>query len=212
MRALFFLGFKLLVFLTLPFILLIRGAIYLHETNQYAPSLALLGGIFLATILVTIYLLFFYGSLTGEVGSIRRKLLLALLLVAGYGIHGLFFFSKNNSKSSTVQKEFIQLHPILRMSISTLIHLDQSLIITDANRLPEDYRKFGLSSKKHSLHYRQSSGYVHAVDIRTKGRGEIRNFLIRSYFKLMGFNTLRHGGTADHLHISISSRDRPGGV
>jgi len=212
MRALFFVGFKLLVFLTLPFILLIRGAIHLHESNQYPPSIALLGGIFLATILVTIYLLFFYGSLTGEVGSIRRKLVLALFLVIGYGIHGLFFFSKSNSKSAAVQKEFTQLHPILRMSISTLIHLDQSLIITDANRQPEDYRKFGLPSKKHSLHYHQSSGYVHAVDIRTKGRGTIRNFLIRSYFKLMGFNTLRHGGTADHLHISISSRDRPGGV
>ena len=70
----------------------------------------------------------------------------------------------------------------------------------------------GMSSKKHSLHYRQSSGYVHAVDIRTKGRGSIRNFLIRTYFRLMGFNTLRHGGTADHLHISISSKDRPSGI
>ena len=150
--------------------------------------------------------------MTGEVGSIRTKLWLALFLVIGYGAHGLFFFSDANSKSSQVQKEFRELHPILRVSISTLIHLDPSLIVTDANRQPEDYRKMGMSSKKHSLHYRQSSGYVHAVDIRTKGRGSIRNFLIRTYFRLMGFNTLRHGGTADHLHISISSKDRPSGI
>lgn len=204
--------FKLLTFLTLPFILLIRGAIHLHASNQYPPTIALIGGILLATIAITIYLVFFYGRLTGEVGSVRRKLWLALLLVVGYGIHGLFFFSSTNSKSPEIKKEFLQLHPILRMSVSTLIHLDKSLIVTDANRQPEDYRKMGMPSKKHSLHYRQKSGYVHAVDIRTKGRGVIRNVLIRSYFQLMGFNTLRHGGTADHLHVSISSQDRPGGI
>jgi len=206
MRTLISFLLKLVLFLTLPFIVLIRGAIHLHEYNQYPPSLSLLGGVFLATMLLTIYLIFFKGQLTGEVGSIRTKLWLALFLVIGYGAHGLFFFSDQ------VQKEFRELHPILRVSISTLIHLDPSLIVTDANRQPEDYRKMGMSSKKHSLHYRQSSGYVHAVDIRTKDRGSIRNFLIRTYFRLMGFNTLRHGGTADHLHISISSKDRPSGI
>lgn len=212
MRAIFSFLLKVFLFLTLPFIVLIRGAIHLHEYNQYPPSIALLGGVFLATMVLTIYLVFFSGRLTGEVGSIRAKLWIALILVIGYGFHGLFFFSDTNSKSPQVQKEFRQLHPILRLSISTLIHLDPTLIITDANRQPEDYRKMGLPSKKHSLHYRQSSGYVHAVDIRTKGRGTIRNLLIRTYFRSMGFNTLRHGGTADHLHISISSADRPSSI
>ncbi len=207
-RLLFFL-FKIVAFVVLPFILLIRGSIHLHDTKLYPPSICLLGGMFLATIAITIYLVFFYGSITGEVGSLRRKLWMALILVLGYGIHGLFFFSINNSKTAEVKKEFLQLHPILRVSVSTLIHLDKSLIITDANRQPEDYRKMGMSSKKHSLHYRQRSGYVHALDIRTKGRGTIRNFLIRTYFRLMGFNTLRHGGTEDHLHISLLSHDRP---
>ena len=81
--------------------------------------------------------------------------------------------------------------------------------MTDANRQPEDYRKMGLKSKKNSLHYQQSNGFVHAFDVRTKNRSWLRNGLLQLYFKAMGFNTLRHGGTGDHLHISLKSRDRP---
>ena len=84
--------------------------------------------------------------------------------------------------------------------------------MTDANRVPEDYRKMGLKSKKRSLHYKQKNGFVHAMDIRTNGRGEVRNFLLKTYFQLMGFNVLRHGGTGDHLHVSLHSHDNPGAI
>ena len=46
-------------------------------------------------------------------------------------------------------------------------------------------------------------GHVYAVDIRTKGRKEWQNSLVRGYFRAMGFETLRHVGTADHLHVSL---------
>ena len=85
-------------------------------------------------------------------------------------------------------------------------------MITDANRVPEDYRKMGLKSKSRSLHYRQKNGFVHAIDIRTKGRSEFRNFCLKWYFRLMGFNVLRHGGTGDHLHVSLFSHDSPGAL
>jgi hypothetical protein len=101
---------------------------------------------------------------------------------------------------------------VLRLGIGTLVWLDRELLLTDADRLPEDYRRMGLPEKSASLHYRQSSGYTHAVDIRTAGRGELRNRLVESYFRLMGFRTLRHVGTADHLHVSLVSHDRPGGI
>ena len=101
------------------------------------------------------------------------------------------------------------MHPILRLSVSTLVYIDKDLIITDAKRLPEDYKKMGLREKGHSLHYKQNNGYAHALDLRTNNRSKIRNFLIRSYFRLMGFNTHRHVGTSDHLHISLMSHDRP---
>ncbi|MEL6925882.1 MAG: hypothetical protein AAFO94_17705, partial [Bacteroidota bacterium] len=76
----------------------------------------------------------------------------------------------------------------------------------------EDYKRMGLKTKRHSLHYQQPSGFVHAVDLRTNNRSWLRNFLLRSYFQLMGFNTLRHGGTGDHLHVSILSHARPGAI
>ena len=134
---------------------------------------------------------------------------MALFLVLAYSLHGLFYISGNNIKNPDLRKEMREVHPILRLSVSTLIHIDKDLIITDGNRQPEDYKAMGLRSKGNSLHYKQSNGYVHAIDLRVNGRNEIRNFLVRTYFRLMGFKTLRHGGTADHLHISLLSHDRP---
>ena len=162
MRVILFFFFKIFAIVALPFICLIRGAVYLTDEYQLMPSMAIIGGLIGSAFVLTIYLMFFYGRLTGEVGSLRKKLRLAFLVVILYGAHGLFFLSVNNVKHSNIQKEYRNLHPILRLSISTIIHFDKSLTITNANRKPEDYRKMGLKSKKHSLHYRQSSGYVHA--------------------------------------------------
>jgi len=44
------------------------------------------------------------------------------------------------------------------------------------------------------------------LDLRTIGRSERRNRLTAAYFQLMGFRTLRHLGTADHLHVSLPPR------
>jgi hypothetical protein len=74
------------------------------------------------------------------------------------------------------------------------------------SRQPEDYERMGLSTNGASLHYRQADGYAHAVDLRTRGRSPGRNILIRLYFEAMGFDTLRHVGTADHLHVSLLVR------
>jgi len=206
---------KLFLLLILPFILLIRGAVYFHNQYDWYPSVSLIGGGLVTTVLLFIYMTFMYGRVTGKIGSgnaLKRRSFIAILLVLGYSIYGLFFLSNSNAKSSEVRSEFTKLHPIVRISISTILFLDRDLIITDAKRQPEDYRKMGLATKKRSLHYKQSSGYVHAVDIRTNGRSEIRNILLKWYFKLMGLNTLRHGGTGDHLHISLKSRDSPGAI
>lgn len=209
MKAIFYFLCKIILLLSLPFICLVRGAVYLYNEQNYGSWNAILGAALITTFLLLLYMLFFYGKMTGKVGSFKRKMWLALILVLGYGLHALYFFSDKNAKHPHVQKEFTSLHPILRLSISTIIHLDDGLIMTDANRLPEDYRKMGLKSKKNSLHYRQNNGYVHAFDVRVKNRSWVRNGLLQLYFKAMGFNTLRHGGTGDHLHVSLRSRDRP---
>jgi hypothetical protein len=179
------------------------------------PWLSLAGGAIATVILLALYFTFIYGKVTGKKGSkgaFKRRSAIALIFVMGYCLHGLFVLNASNIKHKAIQKEYLSLHPIMRMSVSTILFLDKSLIITDAQRVPEDYKKMGLKTKSRSLHYEQSDGFVHAIDIRTNGRTDIRNFFIKSYFSLMGFNTLRHGGTGDHLHISLKSFDSPGAI
>ncbi len=70
-------------------------------------------------------------------------------------------------------------------------------------RNPRRLERMGLQTMRRSLHYRQRDNYVHAVDLRTTGQSEWRNGLMPWYLQLVGFRTLRHVGTADHLHVSL---------
>ena len=205
----------IIILAILPFVLLIRGAVFFHETYKLQPWGAILGGIILCTFLLFTYITvvrWYFSYQSADWKKLRRLYLYTVLLVVTYCLPSLFFLSDANAKYPEIKQEFRALHPILRLSISTLVFLDRDVLITDADRVPEDYKKMGLRTKKQSLHYKQSNGYVHAVDIRTKGQTKLRNLLVTGYFKLMGFNTLRHGGTADHLHISLKSHDRPHGI
>jgi len=206
---------KFVLMLIFPFLFLIRFSVHLHIHEGLIPWACIAGGVLFTSLILFFYFTFFYGKFFGknlDTPSVMHRLIMALALVLLYCIHGLFYFSGSNMKDSELRKEIRQVHPILRLSLSTLIHVDKTLIITDGDRLPEDYKKMGLPSKAHSLHYKQANGYAHAIDLRTKGRSEMSNFFVKLYFKLMGFNTLRHGGTADHLHISLFSHDRPGSI
>ncbi|MGH1364429.1 MAG: hypothetical protein ACRBF0_12795 [Calditrichia bacterium] len=207
--------FKYALLLTAPFIVLIRGGVYLYEAWYLPHWLALLGGVLLSALLLFIYLTWIYGSVAGRIGSqtaLTTRYAIVLLFVLGYALNGLLFLADGNAKHPAVQEEYNSLHPILRLGIGTIVFFDEGVVITDANRKPEDYKQMGLPTKSRSLHYKQSSGYSHAIDIRVNDRGFFRNAITKGYFNLMGFNTLRHGGTADHLHVSLSSRDIPGGI
>jgi len=197
--------------LVFPFIFLIRFSVYLHVNEKLIPWACIGGGMIFTSLILFFYFTFVYGRFRTSKSrpNLGRRLFFAFGMVALYCIHGLFYMSGDNMKSAGLKSEIRKVHPILRLSVSTLIHLDKELVITDADRSPEDYKKMGLKSIKHSLHYKQSNGYAHAMDLRTKGRSETRNFLTQSFFKLMGFKTLRHTGTADHLHVSLLSHDRP---
>lgn len=210
-RILFFL-LRLIFFIVLPFFLLVRVSVFLHWDFQLHPWFAVLGGIISSAIVLLFYALYYMYNFTGKLGSlnrIKRIYWIVTALVLVYCAPGLLYLSATNAKSEEVRNEFRTLHPVLRMGISTLSILDKNLILTDANRYPEDYRKMGLPTKNHSLHFKQKNGFVHAVDLRTRGKSEVRNRLVSWYFRILGFNTLRHVGTADHLHVSISSHDRP---
>lgn len=210
-RIIFFV-IRLALVLCLPFIVLIRGAIYVHTEFATFPWISILFGTIIMTGVLLLYFNIFYGRLTGlrgKPGWLKRRSKFALLVASLYVLQSVFFISTKNTKGSEVHREYRNLHPILRMSVSTFMLVDKSLLITDGNRNPEDYRKMGLPTKSHSLHYPQSTGYAHAVDIRTSGKAEWKNQLMKTYFKWMGFKTLRHGGTGDHLHISLFSHDTP---
>lgn len=208
--------FQLILMLVLPFVLLIRGSIWLYEAHQWYPWLALLTSFAVVFVLLLIYVVMLYNWITnnrklGRSGLKVQALIVGLLLAVFVG-YGLFNLSGSNAKSEEVKEEFTSLHPFMRLGVGTLVLLDESLLITDMSRVSEDYKKMGLKSLKNSLHYEQKDGYVHAMDLRTKDRHEWQNRLTKWYFMAMGFNTLRHVGTGDHLHISLSTWENPGAI
>jgi hypothetical protein len=211
-KVLFFI-IRAVFLIVLPFIVLIRGAVYFNTSLEFGiwPSLA--GGVVVTTILLFIYMTFIYGRFTGKVGdknNLKRRLLFAFLIVLGFALHAMIFISNDNIKSPEIKEEYSQLHPFLRLGIGTILKIDSKLVVTDGQRSPEDYKKMGLENRKQSLHYKQEDGFTYAIDLRTNDRSEWRNQAIAIYFGAMGFNVLRHVGTADHLHISMKCKFHPG--
>lgn len=187
----------------LPFLLLIRGGVFAyHEWGMGAwSSLAVSAA-------ATVLLLALYAWAAGR--RIRAGKGLRWLMTRGvaaigvaYVIYSLLYLGSANVKSEEVRDEYAALHPLLRVAASTLILADPESVITDAGRTPEFYRRMGLSSNESSLHFRQDDGFVHALDLRTINRPEWRNRAAELAFRAMGFHTLRHVGTADHLHVSL---------
>ena len=187
----------------LPFVLLIRGGIFAyHEWGLGTwPSLAVSAA-------ATALLLALYAwAVSRRIGARRglKKLLTrgAALMGAAYVAYSLVYVAGANAKSEEVRDEYSALHPLLRVAASALILVDPGAVITDAGRTPDFYRRMGLSPNETSLHFEQQTGFVHALDLRTVGRPEWRNRAADLAFRAMGFHTLRHMGTADHLHVSL---------
>lgn len=186
-----------------PFALLLRGGVHAHQAWGWSTWPSIGAGILFASLSL--------GAITWSIltlfrfrGGVRRILSRgALLLGIAYAGYGLVYIATRNAKGEEVRSEYRALHPLLRLASTTLVLLDGDAVVTDASRSPEEYSSMGLPPAEASLHYRQADGYVHALDLRTRGRAEWRNALVRSGFGAMGFRTLRHVGTADHLHVSL---------
>ena len=203
----------IVVAVILPFVVVVRGAITLYEMYAMNLWLALLGGALIALVLLFIYgiliLKFVLKDESTSAAEAKVIVFVSVLLIGAYTGHGLFTISESTAKNDEVVAEYDSVHPILLLAVNTLTYVDGELVLTDISRAHADYQKMGLQGNSRSLHYPQSDGYVYAVDLRTLGKNEIRNRLVHGYFWLMGFNTLRHDGTADHLHISLRSPDNP---
>lgn len=196
---------KWLMILILPFIALIRGAIYFHDKG-YSPWFSIGGGAAMTIVLLVIYLTVIRGFISPTLGgakAFKRRGAVAAFFIFGFCIHALFFISSSNLKNKNLSNEIRGLHPIVRLAVSTVIIFDKGLVITDATRKSSDYETMGLPTNERSLHFPQKDGYAYAIDLRTNSRSIGRNLLLQNYFRLMGFKTLKHTGTAPHLHISL---------
>jgi hypothetical protein len=191
------------VLAALPFLLLIRGGVLLYQWWGLGtwPSLLL-------SALATMSLLAAYagvvGTWLGARAALRRLFARgAIGIGAAYVAYALVFVASANVKTADVRAEYRSLHPLLRLASSAVILADPASVITDASRTGEDYARMGLPAAERSLHYRQANGYVHALDLRTSGRSGVRNLAVQVGFRALGFRVLRHGGTGDHLHVSL---------
>ncbi len=194
-----------LLLAVLPFVALVRVAGFLYLRHGYAAWFAVVAGVGAAVGLITVYGAWWSRRLTGRLrlGWARR---LAMALVLPFSGYALLYVSSAHAKSEQVRAYYTALHPLLRVALATLMLADREVVMTDLARRPEDYRAMRLPAYDGSLHYVQADGYVHAADLRTRGRGAIENGLIELYFQAMGFETLRHVGTADHLHVELAVR------
>lgn len=187
----------------LPFFLLIRGGVFAYQQWGLGawPSLALSA----AATLLLLALYAWVASRRMRTGKGLKWLMTrgAAAIGIAYVAYSLLYVGGANVKSDEVRTEYSALHPLLRVAASTLILADPESVITDAGRTPDFYRRMGLSPNESSLHFRQDDGFVHALDLRTIGRPEWRNRAVELAFWALGFHSLRHKGTADHLHVSL---------
>ena len=190
-----------------PFFILVRSSMYFlmeqgwMELPSYAAGITITG-LYLGLCSFALLRLIGLKKRMGLTAA-RRLGIMGVVLVLTYSAYGLVAFSSVRAKTDEVRQYYSSIHPILRVSVLTAATVDEELLITDAKRDKEWYEKQGLPERRYSKHFEQSDGYVHAVDLRTIGRNELRNDLVKVYFELMGFKAIRHTGTADHLHIQF---------
>lgn len=197
---------KLALILALPFAVLVRGTVFIHQYGRMPVWLAVATAALLTGGIVTVYAAWVSHRLTGRARALFLGKWVALPLVIVFCGHSLLYLSRVNAKAEPVRAYYTAVHPLLRLALSTVILADGDIVVTDLGRVPEDYGRMGLAVNSRTRHFRQPDGWVHAVDLRTAGRGEVRNRGVQLYFWLMGFETRRHVGTADHLHVELQSR------
>lgn len=196
-------GALVALLVVLPFILLIRGGVVAYRVWGLGTWPSLLLAVTATALLLALYA----WAVSHRLGAGKGLKRLFTRAAAGVGIayvaYALVFVASANVKSEEVRSEYAALHPLLRMASSALILVDPASVITDAGRSVEDYWLMGLPKNEASLHFEQPDGFVHALDLRTIGRSELRNRGVELAFWALGFHSLRHVGTADHLHVSL---------
>ncbi|HEX7939178.1 MAG TPA: hypothetical protein VF483_09325 [Gemmatimonadaceae bacterium] len=196
-------GLKIAAVVALPFFVYVRASVYFYARLNWSPWLAVGGAIVLTLGVIALYATWLAQHVVRGKRASALARTIAVPSVAAWLLYSMLFLARVNAKSENVQSYYWSLHPVLRAAVSTVMIVDPSAVVTDMQRAPADYGRMGLPVNPTTRHYVQSDGWVHAVDIRTNGRSELRNVSLQLYFWAMGFSTLRHVGTADHLHVQI---------
>jgi hypothetical protein len=187
----------------LPFLVYVRASVFFYHSLGGAPWVAVAGGLALTLIVVAAYATWLVHGVFGKHNLARVARRVVAPIVGAWLVYSLLFLARVNAKSDDIHDWYSSLHPVLRVAVSTAIIVDRGTVITDMQRVASDYKRVGLRVNQRTRHYVQSDGWVHAVDLRTTGRSELRNRTMQLYFWAMGFSTQRHVGTADHLHVQL---------
>lgn len=189
-----------------PFVLYVRTAVEMYTAG--APAwVAITVAAVVTLALVGAFAAWLTRKISGRARATAAARWIAIPLGAAWCVSTLFYLDARNAKTDEVRAYYTSLHPVLRVALATLILVDPDLVITDARRVAADYPRMGLPVNARTKHFEQPTGWVHAVDLRTRDRSEIKNRAVQLYFWSMGFSTLRHVGTADHLHVQLRTRD-----
>jgi uncharacterized membrane protein YjfL (UPF0719 family) len=197
---------KALAVFALPFLVYVRAAVYLYRSGAH-PWIAILVAALITCGIVSGFVILIARRFRRRARVPTMVKWAAMPIVFAWCVYAAFYLSRVNVKNDEVRAYYRSLHPILRVALSTIVLVDPDLVVTDMGRVRADYRRMGLPVNERTKHYLQPDGWVHAVDLRTRGRGVIRNRLVQLDFWSMGFSTLRHVGTADHLHVQLATRE-----
>lgn len=190
----------------LPFVVYVRSSVFLYA-HATPPWLAVTLGALLTTGVVAGYAAWLSRRACGRARLSAMARWILVPVAAAWCGYAVLYLARVNAKSDAVRQYYSAVHPVLRVALATAILVDQDMVVTDMRRVPEDYARMRLPANDRTKHYRQPNGWVHAVDLRTRERGELRNRAVQLYFWMMGFDTLRHVGTADHLHVQLQVRN-----
>jgi hypothetical protein len=203
--ALLLASVKALAIVVLPFLVYVRAAVYLYLHGAH-PWIAILVAALITCGIVSVFVMLIARRFRRGARVPTVVKWAAVPVVFTWCVYAAFYLSRINVKSDDVRAYYSTVNPILRVALSTVVLVDPDLVVTDMGRVRADYHRMGLRVNDRTKHYVQPDGWVHAVDLRTRGRGVIRNRAVQLYFWSMGFSTLRHVGTADHLHVQLATR------
>src|SRR3954470_20761379 len=172
---------KLAAIAALP-ALFVRVAVFAYSSGDSTfISVAGAGAVVLVVLALLVGAL--SKGITGRISFWSLVRWVSLPAVVLWSAYALFYLSQANAKTAGVRSAYTSLHPVLRLAVASAIVTDGDLVVTDAKRTAEDYRRMGLPVFERTMHYPQRDSWVHAIDVRTIGHGRVRNFALAWYFR-----------------------------